>query len=44
MYQKNTTPLEKLGEFGLIKYLTLYINYHQFSRSSIDDAAVLDFK
>lgn len=41
-----STSLEKLGEFGLIKYLTRDINYHQFS-SIIgigDDAAVLDFK
>lgn len=46
MSQKKSTPLEKLGEFGLIKYLTRDINYHQFS-SIIgigDDAAVLDFK
>jgi len=43
---KKSTPLEKLGEFGLIKHLTRDINYHQFS-SIIgigDDAAVLDFK
>lgn len=41
-----STPLEKLGKFGLIKYLTRDINYYQFS-SIIgigDDAAVLDFK
>jgi thiamine-monophosphate kinase len=48
MFKKRniSTPLEKLGEFGLIKYLTRDINYHQFS-SIIgigDDAAVLDFK
>ncbi|AGC66844.1 thiamine-monophosphate kinase [Candidatus Uzinura diaspidicola str. ASNER] len=44
--RKTSTPLEKLGEFGIIKYLTQDINYHQFS-SIIgigDDAAVLDFK
>lgn len=41
-----STKLEKLGEFGLIKYLTRDINHYQFS-SIIgigDDAAVLDFK
>lgn len=41
-----STSLEKLGEFGLIKFLTRNINYHQIS-SIIgigDDAAVLDFK
>lgn len=46
MFQKKSTTLEKLGEFGLIKYLTRDINYYQFS-SIIgigDDAAVLDFK
>lgn len=41
-----STPLDKLGEFGLIKHLTRDIHYHQFS-SIIgigDDASVLDFK
>lgn len=46
MFKKKSTPLNKMGKFGLIKYLTRDINYHQFS--SIvgigDDAAVLDFK
>jgi len=48
MFKKKSifTPLEKLGEFGIIKLLTHDISYHQFS--SIlgigDDAAVLDFK
>lgn len=46
MFKKTSTPLNKVGKFGLIKYLTKDINYHQFSSilGMIDDAAILDFK
>lgn len=46
MFQTKSTPLNKVGKFGLIKYLTRDINSHQFSsiKGIGDDASVLDFK
>lgn len=43
---QNKTPLEQLGEFGLIKHLTANFGIEQASTTKGigDDAAVLDFK